>query len=100
MLVGTCPFKGVNEGDLLNNIKTKALKIPSDIPVSRTAIDILAKVLSDTLFSLFISLILLSFSLSLYLILISLSLSLSLVARAYHQQKSKHSTTFDDHETT
>lgn len=44
MLVGTCPFKGTNEIDLLNNIRTKALKVPEDVKISRISIEILSKV--------------------------------------------------------
>jgi hypothetical protein len=44
MLVGTCPFKGTNEADLLNNIRTLSLKIPSGIEVSKASIGILIKV--------------------------------------------------------
>lgn len=46
MLVGTCPFKGMNEGDLLNNIKTKELVVPPDVAVSKVSVEILAKVIS------------------------------------------------------
>ena len=44
MLVGTSPFKGTNEVDLLNNIKTKELSIPKNIEVSKVSIEILIKV--------------------------------------------------------
>jgi hypothetical protein len=44
MLVGVCPFKGTNEADLLHNIRTLALKIPSTITVSKHSIGILSKV--------------------------------------------------------
>jgi len=33
MLVGTTPFKGVNEVDLLKTIKTKSLSLPSNISI-------------------------------------------------------------------
>ncbi len=45
MLVGTCPFKGTNETDLLQNIRTQALRVPSGIPVSQASIDILVRLL-------------------------------------------------------
>lgn len=45
MLVGVSPFKGTNEHDLLNNIKTKELSVPSDIKVSKPTVDILVKLL-------------------------------------------------------
>lgn len=44
MLVGVYPFKGMNEADLLNNIKTKELTIPKDVEVSKPSIDVLIKV--------------------------------------------------------
>jgi serine/threonine protein kinase len=44
MLVGTSPFKGINEADLLINIKTKELNVPKDITLSKISIDILIKV--------------------------------------------------------
>lgn len=42
MLAGHCPFSGVNETDLLNNIRTKELRVPSD--VSKVSVGILVKV--------------------------------------------------------
>ncbi|KAJ1434724.1 hypothetical protein B484DRAFT_282093 [Ochromonadaceae sp. CCMP2298] len=45
MLVGTCPFKGSNEGDLLMNIKTKELVVPKEVVISKTSVDILIKLL-------------------------------------------------------
>ena len=53
MLVGTCPFKGTNEIDLLNNIRTKALKVPSDVEISKVSIDILSKVSRKTYYAIF-----------------------------------------------
>lgn len=44
MLVGTCPFKGMNEADLLNNIRTKSLRIPGSIEIAKLSFDILGKV--------------------------------------------------------
>lgn len=44
MLVGTSPFKGTNEADLLVNIKTKELNVPKDIVLSKASIEILIKV--------------------------------------------------------
>lgn len=44
MLVGTCPFKGSNEADLLHNIKTKDLSIPKEVEISKLSVDLLAKV--------------------------------------------------------
>jgi len=38
MLVGTTPFKGVNEVDLLKTIKTKSLSVPSNIRISKESI--------------------------------------------------------------
>ena len=38
MLVGTTPFKGVNEVDLLKTIKTKSLSLPSNISISKESI--------------------------------------------------------------
>jgi hypothetical protein len=46
MLVGTSPFKGKNEGDLLMNIKTKELQVPPDVHPSNVSIQILVKVYS------------------------------------------------------
>lgn len=46
MLVGSAPFKGMNERDLLQNIKTKELSIPKDLLISRQSIEVLAKVRS------------------------------------------------------
>lgn len=45
MLVGTCPFKGTNETDLLQNIRTQALKIPAGVEVSKISVSILVKLL-------------------------------------------------------
>src|SRR4051794_16890442 len=44
MLVGVYPFRGVNEADLLNNIKTKELTLPKDLDVSKNSVDVLIKV--------------------------------------------------------
>jgi serine/threonine-protein kinase ULK/ATG1 len=44
MLVGVCPFRGINELDLLNNIKMKQLMVPKEIGVSKPSIDVLIKV--------------------------------------------------------
>lgn len=44
MLVGTSPFKGTNEADLLMNIKTKELNVPKDVVLSKVSIEILIKV--------------------------------------------------------
>ena len=44
MLVGTSPFKGANEGDLLMNIKTKELNVPKDVNLSKVSVEILIKV--------------------------------------------------------
>lgn len=44
MLVGTSPFKGANEGDLLMNIKTKELNVPKDVSLSKVSVEILIKV--------------------------------------------------------
>lgn len=38
MLVGEVPYKGINEFDLLNNIKTKALSLPSNLIISSNSI--------------------------------------------------------------
>lgn len=46
MLVGTSPFKGTNEGDLLMNIKTKELNVPKEVVLSKVSIEILIKVRS------------------------------------------------------
>jgi len=43
MLVGSCPFKGTNEGDLLRNIKSKELIIPKHI--SKYSVDVVSKLL-------------------------------------------------------
>jgi hypothetical protein len=51
MLVGTCPFKGTNETDLLFNIRSQSLKLPGSISVSKGSISILAKVGRFSLFS-------------------------------------------------
>jgi hypothetical protein len=48
MLVGTCPFKGVNETDLLFNIRSQSLKIPGSIEVSKGSIGILSRLLERT----------------------------------------------------
>lgn len=45
MLVGTCPFKGSNEVDLLNNINKKNLVIPSELEISSLSLDVLSKLL-------------------------------------------------------
>lgn len=45
MLVGTCPFKGTNEIDLLFNIKTKDLHVPKDVELSKHSREILVKLL-------------------------------------------------------
>lgn len=45
MLVGTCPFKGSNEVDLLNNIKNKNLVIPNEVEISPLSLDVLSKLL-------------------------------------------------------
>ena len=44
MLVGTSPFKGTSEPDLLMNIKTKELNVPKDVILSKVSIEILIKV--------------------------------------------------------
>ncbi len=44
MLVGAPPFRGTNQRDLLNNILTKPLILPDDIPVSNYSINILQQV--------------------------------------------------------
>lgn len=45
MLVGTSPFKGTSEPDLLMNIKTKELNVPKDVILSKVSIEILIKLL-------------------------------------------------------
>ena len=45
MLVGTCPFKGSNEVDLLNNIKNRNLVIPNEVEISSLSLDVLSKLL-------------------------------------------------------
>lgn len=45
MLVGVYPFRGTNELDLLNNIRTKQLMVPKEVGVSKPSIDVLIKVL-------------------------------------------------------
>lgn len=47
MLVGTSPFKGANEGDLLMNIKTKELNVPNDVVLSEVSLQILIKVIQQ-----------------------------------------------------
>lgn len=49
MLVGTSPFKGLNEGDLLMNIKTKELNVPKEVVLSKVSIEILIKVRAPVL---------------------------------------------------
>lgn len=49
MLVGTSPFKGTNETDLLHNIRTQALKVPGNIEISKVSIGILVRVSSVSL---------------------------------------------------
>lgn len=41
MLCGTPPFKGANEVDLLKNIKTKPLSLPSNVIISKESISLL-----------------------------------------------------------
>lgn len=45
MLAGTCPFKGQNEMDLLRNIRTKELRMPDDVVVSRPSLEIVSRLL-------------------------------------------------------
>ncbi len=45
MLAGAPPFNGLNQPDLLNNIKTKELNLPKGIAISRVSLEILVKVM-------------------------------------------------------
>lgn len=54
MLVGTSPFKGTNEADLLKNIRTKELVVPKDVTLSRSSVEILIKVVITLLFQYFL----------------------------------------------
>jgi serine/threonine-protein kinase ULK/ATG1 len=47
MLTGSPPFNGTNQGDLLNNIKTKELNVPKGVTISRQSVEILIKVRKD-----------------------------------------------------